>query len=191
MAAAVPLPDGYLVSRRDPVHPDVYAVIARESEIDIGMLIHESDGWHALLHTTGECNEQAHADPADAMADLIAMVEFTLRWCATCGDAVDEDGQRAAIALDLGSYCAECRGEMADDGAFGYWPGEDTRPSTADRPDGIGAEEAAQIMAEEMALRATYDTRDCGCAFDPALGGRQVLVCGPHADEAELREMAS
>jgi hypothetical protein len=154
MATAALLPDGYLKSRRNAVHPDVYTVTARESDIDVGLLTYESDGWHAISHFADDMNPAAHADPADALADLIEMVEETLRWCYVCGNAVDEEGQRQAISLDLRAFCVECRHagydgpECEPAGAFGYWPGEDARPSPADRPDGIGPEEAAQIRAE-------------------------------------------
>lgn len=113
MATAVRLPEGYLVSRRDSTHPDVYAVTARESEIDVGLLTHESDGWHAVLHLTGESSEQAHSDPADALADLAGMLAFAIQWCYCCGNEVDEEGQRSALALDLEPFCATCRQEMA------------------------------------------------------------------------------
>ena len=157
---------------------------------DAGMIWEDVNGVHAMLDDAewpGEDGpdfgsvEEAYSAIQRAWAEYWA-------WCNSCGDATTEE-DRAILPEgvdDLGVYCPSCRGEGEPVGAFGYWPGEDARPSAADRPDGIGPEEAAAIMAEEQARRATYDTRPCGCASDPAQGGRQVLVCATHADVAAI-----
>ena len=136
----------------------------------------------ASLSATAAENE----DDADALTAQGMFCSATAQALfRACGNEVDDAGRQSALATDLRPFCAECRGagydgpECEPAGAFGYWPGEDARPSAADRPDGIGPEEAAR--------RATYDTQPCGCALDPAQDGQQVLVCPRHADEAVVR----
>lgn len=172
--------------------PGEYA--ATVDGFDAGQIWEDKSGVHALL----DDSEWPGTDGPDFGSVEEAFAAIQRAWaeywayCNSCGDAITDD-DRAILpdyVDDIGAYCPACRGEGEPAGAFGYWPGEDARPSAADRPDGIGLEEAAAIVAEEAARRASYDTRDCGCASDPAQAGRQVLVCPPHADEAERREEA-